>query len=109
MWDAHRNPFPPPRGYTWLVVNIAGAALFILLAWPLWFTPGENSDSATLLYEAFKLLPLVGIFSLFNVGWLLWRVAVATRAHAWAPLRDPAITLTIWAMVLWYHHVRISM
>jgi hypothetical protein len=103
------SPFAPPTGRIWLVTNIAGAGFFAYAAWDLWVTTPERaaasslSDSGTLLYLGFVLLPAAAVFLLANLAYLLSRLFLALRNRQCALLRAPAICISLWIAILCYH------
>jgi hypothetical protein len=103
------SPFAPPTDRSWLVANIAGAGFFVYAAWNLWVTTpdqaaaGSLSDSGTLLYLGFSVLPAAAVFLLANLAYLFLRSFLAVRNRHWVLLRAPAIYIALWIALLCFH------
>jgi hypothetical protein len=88
----------------WLVINIAGAGLFLWQSQQLWLGRDEGytfGDGASLFY-------LIVIFGIANVAVLLLKSVIAFQFRSWRVLSGPVASLAIWGSVIAFHFVRIK-
>ena len=101
---ANREPpvFARPSFKVWLVINIAGAALFLWQSQQLWLGRDEGytfGDGASLFF-------LIVIFGVANVAMLLLKSVIAFQFRSWRVLTGPLTSLAIWGSVIAFHFVR---
>jgi phage-related holin len=97
--------FARPSSKVWLVINIAGAALFLWQSQQLWLRRDEGytfGDGASLFF-------LLVIFGVANVAMLLLKSATAFQFRSWRVLSGPVTSLAIWGSVITFHFVRMRL
>jgi hypothetical protein len=96
--------FALPSSKVWLVINIAGAGLFLWQSQQLWITRDEGYTFG----DGASLFLLIVIFGVANVAMLLWKSVIAFQSRSWRVLSGPVASLAIWGSVIAFHFVRIK-
>jgi hypothetical protein len=94
--------FALPNSKLWLVINVAGAALFLWESQQLWLRRDEGytfGDGASLFF-------LVVIFGFANLAMLLLKSVIAFQFRSWRVLTGPVVSLAVWGSVIAFHFVR---
>jgi hypothetical protein len=105
------NPFAlqRPTATAWLVMNLIGASLFLVVArttWPTFEDPG--SDSGTLLYGGLYVLPFGAIALIGNGAFLLWRIYLGLRSKIFVVVWPGLVSVAIWVGAFAYHSYRLA-
>jgi phage-related holin len=89
----------------WLVINVAGAGLFLWQSQQLWLSRDEGytfGDGASLLF-------LIVMFGIANFAMLILKSVVAFQFRSWRVLSGTVASLAIWGSVIAFHFVRIKL
>jgi hypothetical protein len=94
-----------PSSKVWLMINLAGALLFLWGSQQLWLSRDEGytfGDGASLFY-------LIVLFGIANAAMLLLKGVTALQFRSWRILSGTAASVAIWAAVIAFHFVRMKL
>jgi len=100
-----RHDFALPKPRVWVLINVAGAILFLWQSQQLWVSRDEGytfGDGAPLFY-------LIVIFGFANIVMLLLNSVIALQSRNWQVLRGPILTLAMWGLVIAFHFMRATL
>jgi hypothetical protein len=102
------TPEPPvfalPSSKVWLVINIAGGALFLWQSQQLWLTRDEGYTFG----DGASLFVLIVIFGFANIAMLLFKGAMAVKFRSWRVLSGSVVSLAVWGSLIAFHFIRIK-